>query len=144
MRRAWVVALVLLVVGILALDFVPGCAGHWDGYYDLTVRVERPAGAPRSVTCEAVGNRSLAESLRDELAPPDSPSYSATANPFDGRPLTLRVPAGHMYSPLGRVIYRWRYEAVVVIGVLPDGRRVGAVVDTPDPKVSREVSVTLP
>ncbi len=144
MRRAWVVVVVLLGVGVLALDFVPGCVGHSDGHYELTVRVVRPAGQPQAVRCEAIGKRALAEGHLDGFDKPMMPSYSALADPFDGRPLTVDVPAGYMYSPLGRVVHRWRFEAVVVIGVLPDGRRVRTIADIPDPKVAREVTVTLP
>ncbi|OWK37961.1 hypothetical protein FRUB_07081 [Fimbriiglobus ruber] len=138
------VALGVLGGGILALDFVPGCAGHWDGNYNLTVRVARPAGLPRSVRCEAVGQREVAEALRDELAQPDPGSYSVVTEGFDGKPLTVRVPAGHMHSPLGRVVRRWQFKYLVVIGVLPDGRRVSAVEKIPDHRETQEVSVTLP
>lgn len=111
--------------------------------FDLTVRVSRPDGPPWLVSCEAFSRREDAEVARDACLPPTS-SRSAVAAPFDGRPLTVDVPAGCATSPLGRVVRRWQFRHLVVVGVLPDGRRVAARVDIPDDRVSQEVAVVLP
>ena len=146
MRRklVWVVA--GLAAAVLAWEFVPIQVMVWDGGYQLTVRVERPEGRPRSVSVEAHGQRKDADYAVEHLLPPESLSSPrcAVADPFDGRPLTVWVPTSGRVSPFGRELQRMQFPYLAVVATLPDGRRVGKVVAIPDGRVSQEVTVTLP
>ena len=139
MRRALIAVLAL---GVLAWEFVPVQVLIWDGSFNLIVRVECPEGRPRAVTCEAFGRREYADEAVAHLLPLES--WSAVADPFDGQPITVRVAVSGRESPFGRELLRSQFRFLAVIAVLPDGRRVGKVVDIPDGRVSREVSVALP
>ncbi len=144
MRRALIAVVATLAVGVLAWEFIPVQVLIWDGSFDLTVRVECPAGQPRSVSCEAFGRREYADEAAAQLLPPESRMWSTTAEPFDGQALSVRVAVSGRESPFGRELRRSQFRHLAVIAVLADGRRVGKVVDIPDGQVSREVSVTLP
>jgi hypothetical protein len=144
MWRALVATVTVLAAGVLAWEFVPLAVTIWDGGFDLTVRIESPAGRPRSVTCESFGRREYADEAVALLRPPQSRSWSAVADPFDGRPLTVPVAVSGRDSPLGRKLRRFQFRFLAVIAVLPDGSQVGKVVEIPDGRASREVLVILP
>jgi len=144
MRRALIAVVAVLALGVLAWEFIPVQVMIWDGSFDLTVRVESSAGQPQVVSCEAFGRREYAEEAVAHLLPPESRMWSTTADPFDGQPLIVRVAVSGRESPFGRELRRSQFRYLAVIAVLPDGRRVGKVVDIPDERVSREVSVALP
>jgi len=144
MRRILLTAAVLLVAGALAWEFVPIPVTVWDGGFDLTVHVASTGGPMRKVTCEAFGTRAPAEQSLEFLIPPDSASWSATADPFVGQTLTVRVAVSGHESPMGRALSRSQFRHLVVIGEFQDGRRVGKLVDIPDVRVTREISVVLP
>jgi hypothetical protein len=64
-----------------------------DGSYILDVRVVPTAPAPiRAVTCEAFAEESRAAIALEHLLPPESDLWSASADPFDGQVLTVRIP----------------------------------------------------
>ena len=144
MRRALIAVVAVLALGVLAWEFVPIQVLIWDGSFDLIVRVECPEGRPRAVTCEAFDRREFANEAVTHLLPSESRSWSAVADPFDGRPITVHVAVSGRESPFGRELRRSQFRYLAVIAVMPDGRRVGKVVDIPDGQVSREVSVALP
>lgn len=144
MRRKLAIAVAGLAAAILAWEFVPIQVKRWDGGFDVTVRIQCPEGRPRSVSVEAHTHRKYAEEAVEHLLPPEPGLRSVVADPFDGQPLIVRVPAGWEESPFGRELRRWQFQSLAVIAVLPDGRRVGKVVDLPDVRVSRRVAVTLP
>lgn len=144
MRRALIAVVVVLALGVLAWEFVPVQVRVWDGSFDLTVRVECPEGRPRSVTCEAFGRCEYADEAVAHLLPPESRMWSTVADPFDGQPIAVRVAVSGRESPFGRELRRSQFRFLAVIAVLPGGRQVGKVVDIPDGRVSREVSVALP
>ncbi|MBX7102568.1 MAG: hypothetical protein K1X57_00700 [Gemmataceae bacterium] len=144
MRRVLIAGVAVLGLGVLAWEFIPVLVIIWDGGFDLTVRIECPEGRPLAVTCEAFGRREYAEEAVAHLLPPESRSWSTVVDPFDGQPITVQVAVSGRDSPFGRELRRSQFPFLAVIAVLPDGRRVGKVVDIPDGRVSREVSVALP
>jgi hypothetical protein len=144
MRRTLVTIAAVLAAGFLAWEFVPLEKKIWDGGFHLTVHVESEAGQPLSVSCETFGRREHAEEALAVLLPPETRMWSTVADPFDGQPLTVLVPVSGRESPLGRELRRSQFRYLVVIAVLPDGRRVGKLVDIPDSRVSQEVSVSFP
>ena len=144
MRRPLVVAALLLFAGALLWVFTSATYIIWDGGFDLAVRVSCHPGPPRSVSCEACARRQDAEQVLEHLQPPEAGSRSATANPFVGEPLIIKVPVSGRDAMSGRQLSRFQFGWLVVIAVLPDGRRVGKLVEIPDGRVSREVSVIFP
>jgi hypothetical protein len=144
MRPKLLVVACLLVAGAVLWVCASTTYIIWDGGYDLTVRVSSSPGPPRSVSCQACGRREAAEYVLEHLLPPETRSYSATADPFAGEPLTVNVPVSGRESMTGRQLSRFQFRWLVVIAVLPDGRRVGKLVEIPDGEVSREVRVELP
>lgn len=143
MRRTLFVVVAVVAAGVLAWEFIPVQVMIWDGSFDLTVRVESRAGQPQSISCQALGGRETAAQVLADLSPPES-RWSAVADPFDGRPLIVHVPVSGRESPFGRELARSQFRFLVVIADLADGRRVGKLVDIPDGRVSREVSVVVP
>ena len=141
MRRTLLTLAAVLVAGLLAWEFGPIDVKRCSGSFDLTVRVE---GRPRSISCEAFGGERSAEDVLAVLMPPESRRWSAVADPFDGRPLTVGIPVSWRESPLGRQYRRTQFRYLVVIATMPDGERVGKLVDIPDSRVSQEVTVSLP
>lgn len=147
MLRNAIIGAVLLLTGFLSggLAWVYTSAQYMihDGHFDLTVNVIDHGSRFRAVHCEAYGTRDVAEIVAQQLQPSD-PAYFATADPFAGEPLTVRVPCSGRESMSGRELRRMQFGYLAVIGELPDGRKVGSVVEIPDGRVSQEVNVTLP
>ena len=144
MRRAFLIVALLVIVGALAWEFIPIQVTIWDGGFDLTVQVSSTAGPLRAVSCQAYSRREEAEHILEHLLPPETRLWSAVADPFDGKPLAVAVPLSGRVSPCGRELLRVQFQYLVVIGQLKDGRRIGKLVEIPDSRVCREVSVLLP
>jgi hypothetical protein len=142
--RWFLLLFALLAAGVLAWEFIPIQVTVWDGGFDLTVHVSSTAGPLRAVSCQAYGQREDAEAAVQDLVPPRMGFASATADPFDGRPLTVNVHVSGRLSPFGRELARFQYRHLVVIGQLKDGRRIGKRIEIPDGCLSREVRVSLP
>ena len=144
MRRTLVTTATILAAGFLAWEFVPLQKKICDGSFDLTVHVECQAGQPLTVSCETFGRQEHAEEALSVLLPPEIGMWSTLSDPFDGQPLTVRVAVSSRESPLGRIFRRSQFRYLVVIAVLPDGRRVGKMLDIPEYRVLQDVSVSLP
>src|SRR5689334_19463052 len=116
------------------------------GGFELTVRVSSTPTPPRAVSCQTFNNRSVAEFVVENLLRPEPGAgrWATVADPFAGEPLTVLVPVSTKSWMGGLRWRRMQFEYLVVIAVLPDGRQVGKVVDIPDGRVSREVSVEVP
>ena len=143
MRRTILILFAVVVAGVLAWEFVPIQVMIWDGGFDLNVHVESRRPQPQSVTCEAFSHREQAQVVAVRWLPLGSSTRSAIADPFVGQPLTVAVPVSGRRSPFGREL-RWsQFQALLVIATYPDGLRVGQVVDIPDGRVNREVTVTF-
>jgi hypothetical protein len=144
MRTASVIIGSLAVALALAWEFVPIQVTIWDGGYDLTINVTSEAGPLHSVCCKACGQHEAADWVLED--PLHAEAQAAVfADPFDGKPLSLYLPLSGRTSPLGRELrlsQQCRY--LVVIGRLQDGRQLAKIVDIPDSRRSREVSVSLP
>ena len=141
--RAVLTASVLVAGGVLAWEFVPLRVAVWSGSYDLSVRFECPGGVPASVACSPFVRRADAESV---IAAEDSrsPEWDSVSSPFDGRPITVRIPVGGRDSPFGRQLERWQPKYLAVVATLADDRQVGKVLEIPDPRVSKVVVVAVP
>jgi hypothetical protein len=144
MMRYCLAITALAAIGALAWEFVPIRVTVWDGAYDLTVRVSSTAGPLRSIRCEAFARREHAEELLERPAPLGPRTWSVVADPFTGAPLRVPVRISGHESPSGREVSRFQFRHLAVIGELADGRQVGRLVEIPDCRVSREVSVALP
>jgi hypothetical protein len=144
MRRVTLIIALLVVASVLAWEFIPIQVIIWDGGFDLTVNVSSTAGPLRSVSCQAFSGREEAEYVLEHLAPPESPLRSTVADPFNGQPLMVNIPLSGRDSPWGRELRRFQFRHLVVIGQLKDRSPIGKLVEIPDCRVSREVSVTLP
>jgi hypothetical protein len=141
----WVLMIAILVAAsLLAWEFVPLQVTIWDGGYELAVHVSATAGPLRSVSCEAFSRAEDAQHALEYTLPPETSTWSATADPFTGEVLKVRVPVSGRDSPCGRELRRFQFRYLLVIGHLQNGRRVGKVVEIPDGRVSREITVVLP
>jgi hypothetical protein len=143
MRPALIVAL-LIIAGAMAWELVPFESTIWDGHFYLTVHVGSTAGPLRTVSCQAFSRQEDAEYALELLLPPESPLWSAVADPFNGQTLRVDVPVSGRTSPLGRELRRSQFRHLLVIGQLQDGKRVGMLVEIPDSRLTREVHVSLP
>src|SRR5262249_52019489 len=148
MRRVVFIAAALAVLALagLAVAYVQGYRETWIGFYDLAVRIDAPGDPPRAVSCQALAHRETAEEFC-ELRPglsrrPDTDV--ALADPFDGRPLVVKVKMTGVRSYFGRDLHRAQLRAVVVRAEWADGRSVCRVVDIPDEWEAHEVWVPLP
>jgi hypothetical protein len=144
MRRTFLIVLVFVVAAALAWEFIPLQVKISDGGFYLTVNVSSSAGPLHSVSCQAFAQREETKHDLDYLCPPGTPLWSAVADPFVGEPLKVLVPVSGRESPCGRELRRFQFRYLVVIGKFQDGQRAGKLVEVPDGRVSREVSVVLP
>ncbi len=145
MWRKLLVAALLAVVAAAIWSYTSATYIIWDGGFELTVRVSSNLGPPRSVNCQAFGDEELAKLVLEKMPQETFPgSESATSDPFTDEPLTVIIPVSGGGSMSGRQLGRFQFRWLVVIGVLPDGRRVGKLVEIPDGRESREVCVVLP
>ena len=142
--RRWPIALAVLATCCAA--WVCDSTTHtiWVGQYELTVRVSSKSKLPQSVTCQAFGRRGDAERAARYGLPSDGTGWPAVADPFDGKPLAVRVMPSGRDSMIGRELVRTQSGYLAVVAVMPDGRRVVKIVDIPDDQASREVDVVLP
>jgi hypothetical protein len=143
MRRVLLIAAAVLACFVLAVEFIPIYMVIWDGGYDLTVHVKSPSGRPRSIYCEAYGQRKYADEACARLAT-DASAWRTVADPFDGNPLPVWVAVSGRRTLFGRYVHRMQFRFLAITAVMPDGNRVSKVIDLPDDRVSREVTLTLP
>jgi hypothetical protein len=142
-QRTVVAGALLVGSGVFLFEYVPVGKVVWDGAVDVTVTVTKSGQPIRAVTCEAFGNRADAEVALEYLLPPETHMWSASANPFDGIPLTVTVLVSGLDSFSGRNVRRTQFQYLVVIARLQDGKRVGKIVEIPDVRVSRAIHVSL-
>jgi hypothetical protein len=80
------------------------------------------------------------------LAPPETRTHAAVADPFAGAPLAVPVPIS--YKTRSALLWsNSRYNQMrflVVIVQYRDGRREGRLVEIPDLRVSRSLRVEFP
>lgn len=145
-KRRWlrvtlgVTAAVAVIVSALAFAIQV----IWDGSYELTVRIENRGPPIRCVSCESHGMRDDAEFAVAHRLPPESAMWSVVEDPFQGEPINVRVAVSGHDSFLGFELSRSQFRYLAVIVTYADGRKVGQVVDIPDMRESREVTVIFP
>ena len=148
MKRALiVVAVTAVVVGVPGY----GIQYLWSGGYRLAVTVSYTGERPVWVCAIPFRTRSEAEEFLprflDPTKPPpfESAGPYATANPFDRRALRPTIDLDGCRSLLfGELVDPQYQKALLVVAERPDGDRVGTVVEIPDYRVSKSVTVTLP
>ena len=74
----------------------------------------------------------------------DSGGYAVVADPFRGEPLSVKIGISERVSGFGRTLSYSQHRFLVVLAEWPDGRRVCKVVEIPEVRVSKEVTVELP
>jgi hypothetical protein len=140
--------------GVLLLLLLVAAVGLWpvgtrwdDGLWPLSVTVVSESGAEiTSVSCQAFSGPKGAESILEDLAPPDGSLYSAVQEPFRGEALVVRVPT----SERTRSALLWssrrygQFRQLVVIVQYRGGRREGRMVEIPDLRENRAVTVMFP
>ena len=144
MWRAIPIALAMITACMLVWGYFEMQVTTWDGWFDLTVRIETGSVRPRAISCQAFGRE---ENAREVLAHPillEPNLWSATAEPFDGSSFTVHVALSGRSSAIGREITRHQHRYLVVIATWPDGRRTGMLVSIPDCRESREVTAVFP
>ncbi len=144
MRRKLLAVVVLFTLGGLAWEYVPIQVQRWDSSFELSVAVLFSNDQPRSVSCEAFPRYEQADEAIVHLLPPVSRMWSTIADPFEGRLIPVQVAVSGRTSPFGRELRRSQHRYLAVIATMPDGRRLGKVVEIPDSRVTREVSVAIP
>jgi hypothetical protein len=140
-RRIAVVGAVALIVGGLAFyDF--GYTIVWDGSYPLTVSL-RPAEPDRiaRVWAGATSRRDFAYELIDSPVWADN---NLLVIPDWQKPFVVSVNCSGAESGFGRELWRAQYRALVLRIEYVDGRRVDQIVDVPDSKQIRDLTVQLP
>lgn len=142
-----VVAVGLLVLGFDSVQTVVG-----NGYFDLTVELKSTGPEIVRASGQAFMNKERAdeavEELKDEGKPWLSelvaePTMYVIADPYDGKPLRLRLYTSGGGSPL-RGYSSKQPEYLLVIADLADGQRVFKLASIPDRKQSRVLEVSLP
>ena len=154
-RRAFLRRL-LRFVGVLLLAFLPlalfdsSCTRIYQGGYELTVHVEASGPKPSAVGCYAVWRQDEAERAREIYQ--DIPLRRAIENewggpiadPYTGQSLKVQIRMSDQESYFGRPLSTVRQRFLVLLAEWPDGRKVCKVVELPQGRVSKEVTVCLP
>ena len=132
-----------IITLILVIEF--GCKSICDGSYDLTVEVVSTSSSPiAAVSCEGFGKVEQAQELLEYLPPPETKTYSASADPFTGAPLVVLIPLSFRMSPSGRTWGDTQFRGLLVIVQYRDGKRVGKALEIPHRRESRSITVEFP
>jgi hypothetical protein len=123
----------------------------WDGGYDLTVNISTADVSPKWVYCLPCAHRDEADLAHHEFSDAQKAlslkdnGWGKFVQPFDGQPIQVFVwLSGRSSTVFGELSETQFGRYLVVIAEMPDGTRVGKIVNIPDHKQSREVSVTIP
>jgi hypothetical protein len=135
---------IVLVAGVL---LAPVQTIWDDGLWPLSVTVTSASGDPiASVSGEAFSSEEWARYILEHLAPPETRTHSAVANPFAGEPLAVPIPTG--YKTRSALLWSSsrcnQMRLLVVIVKYRDGRREGRLVEIPDLRESRSLRVEFP
>lgn len=145
MCRAILIIAIVIVLGVLVWIFFSVPVIVWDGGFDLKAHVKCTEHPMCAIYCEVCGNREDAEYVLKYYPFSEHSNFSTCLAPFDEQPLTVFVPlSGRVSGWLGREIERYQFQYLVVIGDFQDGQRIGKIVEIPDCRVSKEVSVSFP
>lgn len=149
LRRPKIIAPILIIVGVCVhLDL--GSAQRSGVGYDLTVRIVNEGKPIRWTACQPFEDRESAqhavrEHRRNRHFFPVGPSMIfGEPKPFTGAPLTVRVSASRVRTRMGRELSRSQDRYLAIVAELQDGERIGKVVEIPDERESKEMTVTVP
>lgn len=142
MRFALVIVGFLLAAGCLC-EFGFFLIG--DGCYGLSVTVKSTSSASiQAVSCEAFGYKDEAQEALELLSPPASRRRSASAEPFNGQPLSVSVPFSYRESAMGRTWGETQFRHLLVIVQYQDGKRQGKLVEIPRRRDCQSLTVEVP
>ena len=137
----------LLVVFAALVCLTPVHTAWDDGLWPLSITVvSAPGSQIQSVSGEAFSSPEVAQQSVEHLAPPETFTYAAVADPFRGETLTLSVPT----SVRTRSALVWsdsRYNQMrwlVVLAQYVDGRREGRLIEIPDLRQARSLRIEFP
>lgn len=138
-RRA-ILLLLAVVAGLLLLyDRATTLLGS--GGVNLLVRIHSEFPV-REASTEVFWQREQAASAT-KVCSPDALRDVVPTSGLRGEPFEVWVPIDTRISGLGLTNTRVQTRYLVLVAVLADGRRVGKVVELPDARESREVTVRL-
>jgi hypothetical protein len=132
--------LIAAVVGVALYDY--GFTTVWDGVFSLTVdlRAAEPDRIGR-VWAAAAYHREYAEEILDDSKSADE-RFTEIAD--WQKPFVVEVPCSWGESGFGREKWRGQYHALIIRIEYRDGRREHKIVDMPDYKQTRELTVEVP
>lgn len=144
-----VTRVVLLLLLAWAVWFA-ACRTAWYSYLSIafTVHIERTSDETpiKAVRCRGLFYKDQADRYLDLL--PDIErrvdSWTAVADPFDGKPLDIRVIGSSTESMLNVTLTYYHEKYLLVVADLADGRWVRTIAEIPDARTTREMRVTLP
>lgn len=135
-------AFLAAVIGLAPFQTIRG-----GGSLPVTVVVVSSSGSPiSSVTCETFSSPESAAYSLEHLLPPETRQRSVTADPFDGSPLVVEIPAGERIDSalLWSHSRRFQFQSLLVIADYEDGRRDGRLAALPDLRATKAIRVELP
>jgi hypothetical protein len=144
--------LLVVTVGLLVLGFDRVQTVVGNGYFDLTVELKSTGPEIVRASGQAFMNKERADEAVEELKNDRSswlselvvePNMYVIADPYDGKPLRIRLSTSGGGSPLRGYSVR-QPEYLLVIADLSDGQRVFKLASIPNRKESRELEVSLP
>ena len=130
-----------------AVCLVPFQKIYDDGFSLLSVSVGSTSATPiASASCEAFSSEKGARYTLEHLAPPEIMLYSSVANPFHGEVLEVPIPTSQ--TTLAALVWSrtgyYQMQFLVIIVHYADGRSEGRLVDIPDLRHLRSLSVEFP
>jgi hypothetical protein len=138
--------IMLLILAALGAGFFPFEKIYDDGIWLLEVTVRSAAGRPiKAVSGQAFGDPNEANYVLQNRIPPGK-LYSATQQPFRGEKLAVPVPTSwnirrsllweyHSFHQYNKLVVLVRYEA---------GKEEGCLIDIPDLRLTREITIDVP
>ena len=149
MRRTVLILCFLLGLGLLGSYKLATLEMKFlDGSFDLTVEVNNSGSQPiRAVSCLVVLNEQEAESVLFSVLEMqgtyEGSTYSATVDPYLGKPFQVRVPSSSRESIFGWELSRSQGRFLVVFFTSQDGKRSGKWLEIPDCRDSTSVTVSF-
>lgn len=140
--RLLLLSIPISVIWVLA--FLPSM--YWSGRFDLSINISDFKNSVRAIRGATVGRVDEAKIAMQSgnRGTVELDFKQLVADPYHGGPLKIRGWQGGSYSTLGFEINHSQDEALVIVAQMADGSEVWKLVEIPEVRVSREVTVTLP
>jgi hypothetical protein len=151
-KIATIFLVVAVLIGLLVLGFDSVQTVVGNGCFDLTVELKGTGPAIVRVSGQAFMNKERADCAVEELKNDKSPwlielvvepNMYVIADPYDGKPLRIRLGTSEGGSPLRGYTSR-QPEYLLIIAELSDGQRVFKLASIPNRKESRVLEVSVP